>query len=296
MGLGKTNYVPTYLLWTPHMGETGSDNWYVLLDGPEDRLADMFIGRIPARTSEEVQNVVTKTIAYERTSRKRIKSWAQRAIFIADEDETDFEQTSEEVAGFLPEHYDARRLYLNSYGNPLDLTQELIEEINEGALIVNYSGHGSIELWANEEILNTTDIDSLQNQNRLPVVVTMTCLDGYYLHPNPFESMAERFLKKADGGAVAVWSPTGIGEASGHTILDRGFYQAVFQEGNTTLGSAIHEANVWLYQQSGDQYRDLIQTYTLFGDPALNLLIKKDRKKRNRGPDFQGILDSAIVN
>jgi hypothetical protein len=67
-GYGRSNYVPTFMIWAPYMGETGSDNWFVLMDGENDRLGDMFIGRIPARTSAEVSTVVDKTINYEKKS------------------------------------------------------------------------------------------------------------------------------------------------------------------------------------------------------------------------------------
>jgi hypothetical protein len=274
MGLGRSNYVPTYFLVTPHLGETGSDNWYVLLDGEEDRLADMLIGRIPARTAEEVRTVIDKTIAYEQMSLEETAgSWQDRVVLVADEDEVDFEERTEEIAGLLPQRYDARKLYLRDYGDPQDLTTDLVDEINDGALIVNYVGHGGIELWANKDILNNGDIQALQNENRLPLVVSATCLNSYYLHPFPYEAMAESFLMNASGGAVAAWSSTGMGDSGGQAALDRGLLQALFEEENIILGSAVHQSKVSLYQQSGDRYRDLLQTYTLFGDPALKLKI-----------------------
>jgi hypothetical protein len=298
MGLGRSNYVPTYLLVTPHLGETGSDNWYVLLDGEEDRLADMLIGRIPARTAEEVSTVINKTIAYEQTPLEAAAGWAERAVFVADEDEVDFEERTEEIADLLPQQYDTRKLYLNDYEDPLDLTTELVDEINDGALIVNYVGHGGIELWANKEILNTWDVQALQNENRLPLVVSATCLNSYYLHPFPYESMAESFLMNASGGAVAVWSSTGMGDSGGQAALDRGLMEALFNEDNIILGSAVHQAKMSLYQQSGDRYRDLLQTYTLFGDPALKMKIRVEvQQVEETVPEvFKKILNNKVVN
>jgi hypothetical protein len=151
-GFGRSNYVPTYLLWTPVMGETGSDNWFVLLDGEEDRLADMFIGRIPARTAEEVITVVDKTIMYELASETETRSWAQRIIFASDDDESIFTQSSEELAGLLPKKSETVKLYLNSYDNPQSMTQDIINEVSQGALILkdirgglNYPGHWIIQ-------------------------------------------------------------------------------------------------------------------------------------------------------
>ncbi|MCK5505668.1 MAG: hypothetical protein KAJ10_10920, partial [Thermodesulfovibrionia bacterium] len=192
---------------------------------------------------------------------------------------------SDELADFLPGTYDAVKLYLSNYDDPQDLTRDIIDEVNQGALILNYVGHGGVELWATEEILDIQDIGLFGNEDRLPVVVSMDCLDGYYLHPNIYDSMAESFLTHTSGGAVAVWSPTGMGQSDGHALLDKGLFQAVFEDKNAILGSAIDQAKISLYQVGGDAYRDLIQTYTLFGDPALQLKLKvksKGKKKKER--------------
>jgi hypothetical protein len=299
-GIGRSNYVPTYMLWTPIMGETGSDNWFVLLDGAEDRLADMFIGRIPARTAQEVITVVDKTIVYELTSETETSSWAQRIILASDDDESVFQESSEELADLLPLKSEKVKLYISSYDNPQAMTQDLINEVNQGALILNYVGHGAIELWASEEVLNTQDIGLFSNGDRLPVVVSMTCLDGYYLHPFTYDSMAETFLMKVNGGAVASLSPTGMGLPTGHAVLNKGLFSAVFQDNNRVLGSAVNQAKLSLYLQKGDRYRDLLQTYTLFGDPALQLKAmvkgKGRREKVQAGTVFEPLFQGAITN
>lgn len=47
-------------------------------------------------------------------------------------------------------------------------------EIDEGCLLVNYFGHGSYVRWAHESILHVGDLDSLNNDSRLPVVFVMS--------------------------------------------------------------------------------------------------------------------------
>ncbi|MBA3532881.1 MAG: hypothetical protein H0T73_13230, partial [Ardenticatenales bacterium] len=65
----------------PWMGETASDHQYTLVHG-EDRLPDLILGRIPARSAEEVAAVVEKTLAYEGLS----GAWLQRTIAVADDE------------------------------------------------------------------------------------------------------------------------------------------------------------------------------------------------------------------
>jgi hypothetical protein len=104
--------------------------------------------------------------------------------------------------------------------------------------------------------------------------------------------MAETFLREADGGAVAVWSPTTMGRNSGHAILNNGLFKAIFNDYNNILGSAINQAKSALLIESGNDYLDLIQTYTLFGDPALSM---KAKKKKVVVKDTPAASDPATV-
>jgi hypothetical protein len=193
------------------------------------------------------------------------------------DDAGDFVASSESVAALLPARYEADRIYLNDYcGAPANpprpcpaVNNAITSTLNiTGALLVNYVGHGSVERWAHEQIFVNGDIASLANGDRLPVVLSMTCLDGYWLYPHR-PCLAEELLRADGKGAVATWSPTGLGVATGHEVLDRGFFTAVFQDSVRQLGPATLAAKLELYATGGNY--DLIHTYTLFGDPALRL-------------------------
>ena len=72
-------------------------------------------------------------------------------------------------------------------------------------------------------------------------------------------------------GAVSTFSPTGLGVGLGHESLLIGFYDALFKSGVRELGGATLAAKLRLFQ-AGYSY-DLINTYTIFGDPALRIPI-----------------------
>ncbi|MFL7808614.1 MAG: hypothetical protein AB8I80_08290, partial [Anaerolineae bacterium] len=55
--------------------------------------------------------------------------------------------------------------------------------------------------------------------------------------------------------------------ASGHDALLAGFYDAVYDGGLTELGAATAASKAAL----PGAYADLLDTYHLFGDPAMNL-------------------------
>ena len=112
---------------------------------------------------------------------------------------------NEDAAGYIPASMNVPfREYLGNYGQPSELTSAITQRINnEGALVVNYSGHGSVQVWANENILTNEEILALTNAGKLPFFVGMTCLTGYFLEPEGFDypSMAEVLLRSAGKGA-----------------------------------------------------------------------------------------------
>ena len=75
----------------------------------------------------------------------------------------------------------------------------------------------------------------------------------------------------ADGGAIAAFSPTGLGVTTGHDLLDRGLLSALFDDGIAGLGPLTLSARLALYGQT-PRYEDLHYTYVLLGDPATRLL------------------------
>lgn len=279
LGTGKMNFVPTYLLPdTPYLGETASDNWYVCLDGPDDILADMFIGRIPAGNNSEVKNVVKKILDYDGMARK----YLIKKITFASDDEEVFEDISDNLIQYLPKWSTPVKLYLADYADYSQFTQDLINNINNGTLLLNYVGHGSTNLWTEEELFNTSTVDLLTNYRKYPFVSSFTCLDGYFLHTEEqFRSLAEVLLIKRDAGAIGCFSPTGMGLPDGHKMLSEELFKAIFLDDKYRLGPATTQAKLNLFSRTGTQYQDLIHTYTLFGDPALSLKVPRSQRAQS---------------
>jgi hypothetical protein len=168
------------------------------------------------------------------------------------------------------------RIYQDDYGcgyieggDCLAVKEMIRDSLNiTGTLLVNYIGHGSVDRWSGEEIITNADIQNLTNNDKLPVILSMTCLDGYWIYPGR-EGLIEELVRADSKGAVAGFSPTGLGVASGHDQLHQGFYDSLFLDGNWTLGVASQAAKLKLYA-TGMNY-DLLHTFTIFGDPALKI-------------------------
>jgi hypothetical protein len=277
-------YLPPYLADVDlKLGETASDNHYADLTG--DPLPELRLGRFPVNTAAEARAVVEKIISYETDPLPG--DWNRRLVFGADNRSTagdhHADADQEYIAYATPGYgYVGARVYLSETAGPPHLytraqaaRDALIAQLDRGALLYTYFGHAS---WHQEAVLETDGyaplfhrdhIAQLSNQRRWPVVLHMTCLTARYIHLTS-DTLDESLLRTAGVGAVAVWGPSGSSLAWGHRILHRSFYEAVFDDGQAELSVAIHSALLNLYA-AGEDYEDLIQTYHLFGDPALEL-------------------------
>jgi hypothetical protein len=131
-----------------------------------------------------------------------------------------------------------------------------------------YTGHASIHQWAAEQLFHLEEIADLSNGKRLPLVLEMTCFTGAFQVPG-FSTLDESLVRKAAGGAIAAWGPTGLGIATGHEALAEGFLQALAQE-QADLGTAALAGKLNLLERA-PVFTDLVDTFGLLGDAATRL-------------------------
>ena len=279
--LGKTqaNLMPPNLAWVdPYQGEVDSSNLLASLVG-DDVMPDIAIGRIPVKTPEELSDVIDKTINYEELG---WADWKNNHIVVADNPDNAgnftlmaqhsirdwFPPNSNTKTVLLQEFEDAGLCQPDSGRACPEVGRRITQELDQGAMFLNYLGHGSYNRWAAEQLLVNKDFDQLTVQDRPSIFLSWTCLDGYWFFPNR-QSLTETALRHPRTGAVATFSPTGLGVSSGHDIMHRAFYNAVYKQGVDNIGQASLVARMALVNRHS--YIDLVNTYTVFGDPALRL-------------------------
>ncbi len=300
---GSEAFVPAYLRSgvDSNLGEAVADNQYVDFNG--DNLADMLLGRLPARSSSELSNMINKIIAYEDAPSD--PQWQGSHLFLSDNGylppvanpndpcEQDpagdfFRHIEEFVQAYLPNTQTLHRVYYaplecyprpeypeapHLYASAEETTLRFLSLFNQGNALVSYVGHSSILEWGKEKYLTADLATQLQNGSRTPITLPMTCLVGFYHQPQG-DSLSETILKSTQGGSVASYTPSGLQVQHGHDFLLQGFYDAVYQGGATALGEAIFGAKQRLFSSDTfGVYEDLQDTYMLLGDPALRLNI-----------------------
>ena len=216
-------------------------------------------------TAEEVRAVADKIMAYERNAPPG--DWRQRIVLVADGKEATFATQSDLLAEqSVPSSYEVSRVYAGSVEGPQSV---VAKELADGSLIVNYVGHGSIDTWSEDRLLSSEQIGSLGNEGRQPMMILMSCLLGFFGHPER-DAMAEELLLAEDGGAVAVFAPSSLTLSSDQGPLNRALLSALLKGETPTVGQAILEAKRTVAAETQGQ-RDVIETFTLLGDPALGL-------------------------
>ena len=311
-------FIPPNLSWIdPWQGEVDSSNLLATVNG-DDPLPDILIGRLPVTNSDQILNYVDKIQNHENQLEEH---WQQHFIFIADQPDPnagDFPSISEQIIHdyltviqqpkwfyldeVIDENENKYKIYnTDQYSNirctnyPDDInperfcwnaTNEIINLLNtDGGGLLTYSGHGAINIWTHfTKLIDNSDIPSLNNSNYLPIILSWTCLDGYWIYPkiNPDytykngQSLIEELIRDDDAGSIAAFSPTGLGLSTGHDYLERGFLNYIFSKQTPwRLGDAALAAKLYLflsepkYSDGNPRDIDLIHTYTVFGDPAL---------------------------
>ena len=219
------------------------------------------VGRIPAADVDAAWAVVGKVATYlgfeegdqdaasclDPNGSSSFGPWRNRILFVSDDQDGNnldghrYMENSETHSLTIQNNhpaYDVLKVYPDAYvqtNTPggeryVDATAEIARRVDEGALIVNYIGHGGERGWAHERILNLETIQSWTNRRRLPVFMTATC--ELFRHDDPETySAGEAILFNPDGGAVSLLTTTRTVYSAGNQQVNRAFFETALDEG-----------------------------------------------------------------
>lgn len=252
-----SNFIPTRLFDTLYE-ETASDD--ALVDFNNDGLAEIAIGRIPARTGAVVTQLFNKMQTFESTSSTALAS--RGGVFAHDQpDGYDFAGLNSRLAAKLPAGAPTTavsRLETNAKAN-------LVAALNGGPMIVNYSGHGSTDIWAASSFFSQADASGLTNGDRLTVFMMLTCLNGFFHSPDG-DKLAETAMKAANGGSVVSWASTGKTTPDVQDVMANRFFTKLTEGSMTRIGDLIRDSKTVIFAG-----RDVRLSWALLGDPAMKV-------------------------
>ncbi len=264
-----------------------SDDYFCLLDDGEGAnmqrsdKADIAVGRFPVRDENQATIMVDKTEAY--MLNKYAGAWQNTVCVMGDDgNENAHMRDADAVASNVEEQHPAmyvKRLMWDAYPRSAsatgysypDVTRLIKQQMQQGALIMNYAGHGSQTLISHEKVLNVTDFQQTTSNN-LPLWVTASCdimpFDGQE------ENIGEAALMNKRGGAIAFFGTTRTVYQSYNRLMNLAFTKYVLGTDDNgqrlSLGEAVRLAKNELINTGADHTANKLQ-YSLLGDPALVL-------------------------
>jgi hypothetical protein len=253
-GNGYWDLVPAKL-FDSDFDEDPSDD--AIVDFNNDGLAEMAIGRIPARDVGMVTNALNKTMSFEANTAPQNLSRG----FVCSYDNPsgwDFQGMCQMMANQFPAGTPITQVG-RADTNP---NAALITALNSGPYFANFSGHGTTGSWASASNFSINHVPLLTNSNHLSIYTMLTCLNGYFIGPNT--SLAEQLVNSTTGGAAAAWASSGTTTPDIQQVMGVHFYNQVAAGQITRLGDLIIDAKTVV--PGG---RDVRLSWVLLGDPML---------------------------
>ena len=260
-----------------------TDDYFGFLDNSEGESdtygrMDIGVGRLPVSTVEQAQQVVDKTIRYMRN--EDMSKWKAQLIFLADDGDNGLhtrvaEEGSERVRKKNPD-FIVNKIYLDSYPQEINASGEsyplaktkLDNLLQNGALFLNYSGHGSYTGITNEGMMDMKSIQRMTNKN-LAFWMFATCSFAHF--DSGKSSAAEEAILNPNGGAIGVLSAGRTVYATQNTYINRNFCDTLFGHKDVySYNMTVGEACAIAKNMTG--YDENKMPYVLLGDPAIRLL------------------------
>ena len=265
-----------------------AEDYFGLLDDGEgsnlkrDKV-DIGVGRFPVTMLSQARETVDKIIAY--MDNANAGAWKNSILILGDDgDNNRHMDDAELVAQMLETEYPdfmVKRIYWDTF--PMDknatgnsyptVRKRLLELFKEGALMVNYSGHGAPDVISHELVINKTDMAQTRSP-RLPVWVTSSC--DITPFDNSVGSFGESAFLNPNGGAIGLLTSTRTTYAEQNRRINYFFSKYAFarDENNRrySLGDAVRLAKCSLITTNEQSLRDVSNNklnYVLIGDPAL---------------------------
>ena len=269
-----------------------SDDYFCLLDDGEQiqeksgsgytytGRPDVAVGRMPCRTLDDAKTLTDKTVSY--ANNEYGGSWQNTIMFMGDDGNNNTHMTTADKVATMVQNkypgYNINKVYWDAYtrqssstGNSYpDVTNLIKNQMSEGALIMNYSGHGINYALSHEFVVRTADFENTVSNN-LPLWVTASCdimpFDGQD------DNIGEAAMLNKKGGAIAFFGTTRTVYSNYNEVINLGFSEYVLGYTNgkrNTIGEAARITKCELVDTRKDLTPNKLQ-YTLLGDPALTL-------------------------
>ena len=283
-----------------------TDDFFGMLEDNEGTMSpshslDVATGRIPVSTQEQASDVVDKILNYYTTV--ALGDWRNTVTFVADDivanSDITIQPGLERIADNIKNNkpvFNVNKIYADSFVQQNssggerypDVQAAITTAMETGTLVFDYFGHGGEDGFAQERFLDIPQVRGFQNENTLPLFITVTCEYSRFDNPN-----------RISAGELTLWSNTG-GAASMITTT-REVFISVGQGFNEDLMAILLEFNdedltiAESLTKTKNEFSNFQKFFIYyFGDPAQKLAIPEPniRITKMNGVDITQSLDT----
>jgi hypothetical protein len=305
--INAVDYVPTYPNgFHPGLDQQFSmDDWLVRLDGPNDPLLDIAVGRLPAQSPQDALEMVRgKRRVFESNASFDL---ARNRVFLSADDAWKYSkplqrddvgldhvrQMERKDKLHIPYPETRSKVYLNDYAFADSSKQAkpgareaFIAAVNEGSWLVDFVGHGSGNLLADEQLFRSIDIPRLTNAAIPAIWAFMSCTVGKF-DDHRGDGMAELLLRHPATGASAALAATGEVFGVESSALNDAFVDELFPS-RPRVDSLVTAGLAWA-RAKNRSVNYSVRKYNFLGEPGLRPPIPRGRGIWEKGP-----LDSVL--
>ena len=266
-----------------------SDDYFALLDDGENNLergdqVDVGVGRLPATTAQEAQIMVDKILDY----RKNLHAgdWQNTLCFMGDDGNNNVHMAEADAAVkkvVATEHpaFNVRKVYWDAYKRTTsstgfrypDAASQVKQQMQQGALVMDYCGHGAAYQISHEAVLTRSDF-ATQTSMRLPLWITASCdIMPFDTHE---DNNGETAMLNPRGGCIAFFGTTRTVFVGANEQMNCAFLRYLLGTDPATgrrytMGDAVRLSKNSLRSLASEGYPMNKLHYSLLGDPALTL-------------------------
>ncbi len=261
---GSSSYVPV---------SGSSDDYYADMVG--SFRIELSVGRFPCSSVSQIQNIVAKTLAYERTPNLTDPTWYMKGTTIVHEDGS----VPPDDVYWENVRY-VHNLWRHAYYTHIDSlssqrgnnSTDVSNAINNGRIFVLFRGESVTNWWG-----FTMTPENLTNGYKTPVVVSGACATSSM---NTTGYLGDLFINAGTAttpkGAVGYFATTVVATGTNlglnRGVVSKGFFQALFGGGKLTMGDAAKFAKLIIDSIQPPNYTTTrYSEWELFGDPELNI-------------------------
>ncbi len=242
-----------------------------------DLYPDVYLGRLPASTTFDVEMFVDKIIYYELNAAADI--WFENATLVGLDtfNEGSGVYEGEYAADYIGDNYLTDFVQTKLYQSLGTCTKsDIVSTLNKGSGFATFHDHGNIDSWAGK--FSGADALGLTNGYKLPFLNFDACLTGAF---DSNDCIAEDVVLNYNGGAITSIGASRIGYGmwgAAHISRYSGYFNVRlyknYDDGISTAGKMLDAAKLDYLRNIGTpnfaDYKTIVE-YILFGDPSLSV-------------------------